>query len=218
MAFAAINAATATLTSNLVSQGRIVLVDPIGIITTTPPEGFIDLGYFPTDQVLAPTINSTTEDIKAAGREDGTDITVDSNVTGTDISYDIRALSPDSYVRQLHAGAAPVTLTTGALEGVTGYPFDPNAKVDARAIILRKRKGGGATVVWHPRTQLRSNGEGSNPDTLNFALAVRPFTYTPGSGMSDFAGVITQYGAKFEAHNAAELDALLTALQSEATS
>ena len=211
-----VNSSTATLRANIEKEGRIVLIDPLDLLGGTPGELY-DMGLFPTDARIAPSIDVTRETIRAASREGGEDITVGEEVRDVTISYDIPVLSPDAYIRALHAGSAAVIAESGTLATVRAYGFNPSAGVLVRFINVRKRPSGVHRVIWHPRMQLspQAPGDANGNDTLVFRGVVQAFTYTPGGALATFDAAITQYGAEFHVPDAL-LDELLEALQGEA--
>ena len=213
------NANTALLTANARGSGQIIWFDPISPAGLATADGFIDLGYFPDGTRISPNIEVSREDLLAAGRESGASVRLTSVVTSSTIGYEIPVLTPDAYVRALHAGAGAATATGTTLEGVKAYQINPEAAVLGRFIFAKKRPGGPHTVVWHPRFELSANGStggDASSEVLNFVGSVQAYPYTPDEEFAGMVTAITQYGAMFEVADDAQLDALLTALNGEA--
>lgn len=221
MALTVVNTATATLAANAAGSGQIAYFDPISPEGLATGNSFIDMGYFPEGFRLSPNIEVTREDLKGAGRDSGSAVTLMSTVTDSSYGYEFSILTPDQSVRALHAGAAPATLTGSGLTGVKVYKINTESTIVGRFVFVKKRPDGTADVVFHPRLQLSSNGSTAGDlgaELLNFIGTVQAHTWTPGA---DLAGItianVSSYGALFQVSTPAELDALLTALQDEAT-
>lgn len=214
-----VNQATALLASNARGSGQILYFDPITPEGLATGNGFIDLGYLPENTRISPNAEVTREDLMAAGRESGSSVRIASVVTNATIGYEIPILTPDAFVRALHAGAGPATATGTTLEGVRAYQINPEAAVVGRFVFVKKRPGGPHTVIWHPRFELSANGTAdgdAGSEVLNFLGSVQAFRYTPAEAFAGLITAINQYGVMFEVPNDATLDALLTALDGEA--
>lgn len=213
------NLNTALLPANARGSGQIIYFDPITPEGLATGNGFLDLGYFPEGTRISPNVEVTREDLMAAGRESGASVRIASVVSNSTIGYEIPVLTPDTQVRALHAGAGAVTAAGETLSGVRAYQINPEAAVVGRFVFVKKRPGGPHTVVWHPRFELSANGTGdgdANSEVLNFVGSVQAYSYTPAAAFADLVTAIGQYGVMFEAPTDAALDALLTALDTEA--
>lgn len=212
------NQNTAILAANLLKEGRIVLFDPLNAAFAP---GFVDLGYFPTADKIAPTNTVNRTAVVAASREGGPDVTLADDVTSVGITYAISSLTADDAVKELHAGSAPVTLSATGVATTTAFLYDPSVSVSGRMIIVRKRLGTDTArkhrVVFHPRVDLSPNGTGdaNGKDTLVFLATVRAYPYVVGAEFSASAAAFGQYGAQFEVPDA-ELTPLLDFLAGEA--
>lgn len=219
MGLTVMNALTATLAANAAGSGQILYIDPISPADIVAP-GFVDMGVFPEGFRLSPNVEVTREDLKGAGRESAASITLASNVTDSSYGYEFSILTPDDNVRALHAGSPPAELTGTGLTGVKAYRISTEATVVARWVFVKKRPDGSADVVFHPRVQISSNGttdgdQGS--ELLGFVVTVQAFSWTPGAALAGLTPEsVSQYGALFRAKTPAQLDALLTALNTVA--
>ncbi|SEI66963.1 hypothetical protein SAMN04488058_101295 [Deinococcus reticulitermitis] len=213
------NTATATLPANAAGSGQILYFNPISPAGLGTGGAFLDLGYFPADTRISPNAEVNREELRAAGRESAATVLLANPVTSASIGYEFGVLTPDADVRALHAGAGAVVGTGAGLTTARAYTINPESAVTGRWVFVKKRPGGSATVIWHPRVQLSANGEAggdAGSEVLNFVATVQAHTYTPAAAFDGMATAINQYGARFEVPDAATLDALLTALDDEA--
>ncbi|WP_272977114.1 hypothetical protein [Deinococcus geothermalis] len=214
-----VNTATATLAANAAGSGQILYFDPISPSDIVPGDGFIDMGYFPADTRISPSFEVNREELRAAGRDSSATVLLANPVTSASITYEFGVLTPDASVRALHTGAGAATATGAGLTGVQAYQINPEAAVTGRWVFVKRRPNGSATVIWHPRVQLSSNGsEGGDAgsEVLNFVATVQAYSYNSGTAFAGMGTAIGQYGVSFEVPDAATLDALLTALDDEA--
>lgn len=213
------NASTALRAENAQGSGQILYFDPIEPASIVTGNGFIDMGYFPADTRISPNVEVNREELRAAGRVSAATVLLANPVTSASIGYEFGVLTPDDNVRALHAGAGAAVGTGTGLTTARAYTINPEAAVTGRWVFVKQRASGGATVIWHPRAQLSSNGsEGGDAgsEVLNFIATVQAFSYTPDAAFAGLATAINQYGAQFEVPDAATLEALLTALDGEA--
>lgn len=216
-----VNNGTSNLTTNLSREGRTVLFSPLEAFGSLAAGSWVNLGIFPPGEKVAPTLNTTREQVRGQDPEGGPDLLLAEDVTEATAVYEnIPILTPDDTVRGLHVGS-PATPMGGGFAGATISPFTIGAGVDGRMIVIRKRQGGGETrrqkVYWHPRVTLQNNGEGDaeNRETVQFRAPVVGYTGTFNSDLVAYNAAKSPLGAIFTIpHN--QLQALLDALADEA--